>query len=130
MLRCLGSSFSLSQSPERLNAKTTSIIAIPGAVVTHQAVAPAQLLFNTGFPRPGRPSLGSWALYGLGAETENLPAFVVMSTGSGLSGGSALWSSGFMPTIYTGVRFRNGRDAILNVATAWSRLLLTSSTTP
>jgi len=79
--------------------------------------APAQLLMNTGFGQPGRPSLGSWALYGLGAMTQDLPAFVVMSTGSGLSGGSALWSSGFMPTVYTGVRLRNGRDAILNVAT-------------
>ena len=76
--------------------------------------APAQLFFNTGFSQPGRPSLGSWALYGLGTETQNLPAFVVMSTGS-LSGGSALWSSGFLPTVYTGVRFRNQGEPILNV---------------
>ena len=78
--------------------------------------APAQIFFQTGFSQPGRPSMGSWALYGLGAETQNLPAFVVMSTGSGISGGSALWSSGFLPTSYTGVRFRNQGDAILNVA--------------
>ncbi len=77
--------------------------------------APAQIFFNTGFSQPGRPSLGSWALYGLGAETQNLPAFVVMSTGSGLSGGSALWSSGFLPTLYTGVRFRNQGPPVLNV---------------
>jgi Protein of unknown function (DUF1501) len=77
--------------------------------------APAQIFFNTGFSQPGRPSIGSWALYGLGAETQNLPAFVVMSTGSGLSGGSALWSSGFLPTLYTGVRFRNQGPPILNV---------------
>lgn len=79
--------------------------------------APAQILFQTGFSQPGRPSMGSWVLYGLGAETENLPAFVVMSTGSGISGGSALWSSGFLPTTYSGVRFRNQGDAILNVST-------------
>ncbi len=78
---------------------------------------PAQLFFNTGFFQPGRPSIGSWVLYGLGAETEDLPAFVVMSTGSGLSGGSALWSSGFMPSHFTGVRFRDGKDPILNVST-------------
>lgn len=77
--------------------------------------APAQIFFNTGFSQPGRPSFGSWTLYGLGAETENLPAFVVMSTGSGLSGGSALWSSGFLPTVYTGIRFRNQGPPILNV---------------
>ncbi len=78
--------------------------------------APAQIFFNTGFSQPGRPSLGSWLLYGLGAETENLPAFVVMSTGSGISGGSANWSSGFLPTVYTGVRLRNTGDPILNVS--------------
>ncbi|HVE41465.1 MAG TPA: DUF1501 domain-containing protein [Planctomycetota bacterium] len=77
--------------------------------------APAQIFFNTGFPQPGRPSLGSWAVYGLGSESKNLPAFVVMSTGSGISGGAALWSSGFMPTVYSGVRFRNSGDPILDV---------------
>src|SRR5712692_1093047 len=49
--------------------------------------APAQIFFNTGFSQPGRPSVGSWVTYGLGAETTDLPAFVVMSTGSGISGG-------------------------------------------
>ena len=79
--------------------------------------APAQLFLNSGFSQPGRPSLGSWTLYGLGSETDNLPAFVVMSTGAGLSGGSSLWSSGFLPTTYTGVQFRKGKDPILNVGT-------------
>ena len=79
--------------------------------------APGQLFFNTGFSQPGRPSLGSWAIYGLGAETENLPAFVVMNTSAGLSGGTSLWSSGMLPTLYTGVRFRNEKTPILNVAT-------------
>jgi len=78
--------------------------------------APAQIYFNTGFAQPGRPSLGSWVTYGLGCETQNLPAFVVMSTGSGISGGSACWSSGYLPTVYNGVRFRNQGDPILNVS--------------
>lgn len=78
--------------------------------------APAQIFFQTGFGQPGRPCIGSWALYGLGSESQNLPAFVVMSTGSGLSGGTALMSSGFLPTIYNGVRFRNSGDPILNVS--------------
>jgi len=78
--------------------------------------APAQTFFQTGFSQPGRPSMGSWALYGLGAESQNLPAFVVMSTGAGISGGTALWNSGFLPTTYNGVRFRNQGDPILNVA--------------
>jgi uncharacterized protein (DUF1501 family) len=78
--------------------------------------APAQIFFNTGFAQPGRPSLGSWVVYGLGSESEDLPAFVVMSTGSGISGGAANWSSGFLPTYYTGTRLRNQGDPILNVS--------------
>jgi hypothetical protein len=54
-------------------------------------------------------------IYGLGSQTQDLPAYVVMSTGSGISGGSANWSSGFMPSIYAGVRFRNQGDPILDV---------------
>ena len=78
--------------------------------------APAQIFFNTGFSQPGRPSIGSWVTYGLGAEARDLPAFIVMSTGSGISGGTANWSSGFLPTVYSGVRLRNQGDPILNVA--------------
>ena len=77
--------------------------------------APAQIFLNTGFSQPGRPCLGSWTIYGLGRESQNLPAFVVMSTGAGISGGSANWSSGFMPSTFSGVRFRNQGDPILNV---------------
>jgi hypothetical protein len=78
--------------------------------------APAQIFFNTGFSQPGRPSFGSWVTYGIGAESSDLPAFVVMSTGSGISGGAACWSSGFLPSVYAGVRLRNQGDAILNVS--------------
>ena len=78
--------------------------------------APAQTFMQTGFAVPGRPSIGSWVTYGLGSAATDLPAFVVLSTGSGISGGSALWSSGFLPTSYNGVRFRNQGDPILNVS--------------
>jgi hypothetical protein len=76
---------------------------------------PAQIFLNTGFAQPGRPCLGAWVIYGLGAITDNLPAFIVMSTGTGISGGAANWASGFLPTIYSGVRLRNGGEPILNV---------------
>lgn len=79
--------------------------------------APAQIFMNTGFSQPGRPSMGSWITYGLGSETRDLPSFVVMSTGSGISGGAACWSSGFLPSVYSGTRFRNTGDPILNVST-------------
>ena len=77
--------------------------------------APAQIFMNCGFGQPGRPSMGSWVTYGLGSECDQLPAFVVMSTGGGISGGSANWSSGFLPSMHTGTRFRNAGDPILNV---------------
>jgi hypothetical protein len=79
--------------------------------------APAQIFMNTGFSQPGRPSMGSWITYGLGSETKDLPSFVVMSTGGGISGGAACWSSGFLPSVHTGTRFRNTGDPILNVST-------------
>src|SRR4029077_7977210 len=78
--------------------------------------APAQLFFNTGFSQPGRPSIGSWVAYGIGADTNDLPAFIVMSTGSGISGGAATWSSGFLPSVYTGGRLRNSGGPILDVS--------------
>lgn len=78
--------------------------------------APAQIFLNTGSSLPGRPSMGSWVCYGLGSECDDLPGFVVLSSGSGLSGGTSLWSSGFLPTSYQGVPFRTKGDPILDVA--------------
>ena len=98
-------------------AKVADDIALIKSIHTDQFNhAPAQIFFNTGFSQPGRPCIGSWATYGLGCSTQNLPAFVVMSTGAGISGGTANWSSGFLPTSYTGVRLRNQGDVILDVA--------------
>ena len=78
--------------------------------------APAQLLVNTGNGVPGRPSMGSWLSYGLGSEADDLPAFVVLKSGGNLSGGSAMWNSGFLPSSHQGVAFRDRGDPILNVA--------------
>ena len=78
--------------------------------------APAQIFLNSGFAQPGRPCMGSWVSYGLGAETSDLPAFLVMSTGSGISGGAANWSSGFLPSVYAGTRLRAQGDPILDVS--------------
>ncbi|MEL7497020.1 MAG: DUF1501 domain-containing protein [Planctomycetota bacterium] len=77
--------------------------------------APAQLFFNTGNGLPGRPAMGSWLSYGLGSEANDLPSFVVLTSG-GLSGGSSLWSSGFLPGVHQGVPFRASGDPILHVA--------------
>ena len=77
---------------------------------------PAVTFFQTGFQIAGRPSIGSWISYGLGSESENLPAFVVMvSQGGGNSQALAdrQWGSGFIPTKYQGVKFRSGADPVL-----------------
>ncbi|MDA7526219.1 DUF1501 domain-containing protein [Verrucomicrobiales bacterium] len=113
-----GKSGTVLGSPLKHLSKVVDDLCFVKSVTTDQFNhAPAQIFFNTGFSQPGRPSIGSWALYGLGSETQDLPAFVVMSTGGGLSGGTSLWSSGFLPTTYTGVQFRNGSEPILNVST-------------
>jgi hypothetical protein len=76
--------------------------------------APAQILMNTGSMIFGRPSMGSWSLYGLGSESQDLPGFVVFSSGrKGPSGGNACWGSGFLPTVYQAVQFRGGADPVL-----------------
>jgi len=72
----------------------------------------------TGSERAGRPSIGSWISYGLGKETEELPAFVVLtSRGSAWTGGEAvqsqLWSNGFLPAEHQGVPFRSTGDPVL-----------------
>jgi uncharacterized protein DUF1501 len=74
---------------------------------------PGQLMFNCGSPLVGRPSMGAWVTYGLGSESQNLPGFVVLSSGNGTSAGSGNWSSGFLPSIYQGVTFRNSGDPVL-----------------
>ena len=75
---------------------------------------PAKLFFNTGFPQPGKPSMGAWVTYGIGSESKDLPGFVVLQSGPrGPRAGSTLWSSGFLPTTYQGVPFRSTGDPIL-----------------
>src|SRR6266702_6949763 len=75
--------------------------------------APGQVLMQTGSTQFGRPCFGSWVLYGLGSEAKNLPGFVVLNSAGGLSGGAALYGSGFLPTVYQGVPFRKSGDPVL-----------------
>lgn len=76
---------------------------------------PGVTFLQTGSQFPGRPSIGAWLDYGLGAENENLPSFVVMVTKD--KGGQPLvsrfWGSGFLPSKHQGVRFRSGKDPVL-----------------
>ena len=76
---------------------------------------PAVTMAQTGFRLGGRPSMGAWISYGIGCETQNLPAFVVMisSAGGGQPLYDRLWGSGFLPSRYQGVRFRSEGDPVL-----------------
>ncbi len=79
---------------------------------------PAVTFFQTGAQLAGRPSIGAWISYGLGSETHELPAFVVMiSQGSGNPNDQPLydrlWGSGFLPTTYQGIKFRSQGDPVL-----------------
>jgi hypothetical protein len=79
---------------------------------------PAHSLINTGTSIPGRPSMGSWLLYGLGSETDNLPGYVVLtSVGGGQSQpiASRQWHSGFLPSKFQGVEFRSQGEPVLYV---------------
>lgn len=75
--------------------------------------APAQIFMNTGHQQFGRPSLGSWTVYGLGSASEDLPGYVVLTSAKGTSGGPSNYGCGFLPTIYNGVPFRGSGDPIL-----------------
>lgn len=79
---------------------------------------PAVTFFQTGAQLAGRPSIGSWLIYGLGSENQNLPGFVAMiSQGSGNPNDQPLydrlWGSGFLPTKYQGTKFRSTGDPVL-----------------
>ena len=78
---------------------------------------PAQLMVHAGQSRIGYPSMGSWVTWGLGSENSDLPGFIVLLSGGRLPRvGKALWSSGFLPSVYQGVQCRSQGDPVLNVS--------------
>ena len=74
---------------------------------------PGQLMMNCGSPIPGRPSMGAWVTYGLGSGSQDMPGYVVLSSGSGTSAGTQNWTSGFLPSVHQGVPFRSTGDPVL-----------------
>jgi hypothetical protein len=81
---------------------------------------PAHAFMNSGSIIKGRPSMGSWLLYGLGAETDDLPGFVVL-TSAGASGQQPVsarqWSAGFLPSKFQGIQFQSRGDAVHYIGT-------------
>jgi hypothetical protein len=81
--------------------------------LTHE---PAVYLMQSGKQGPGRPSLGSWVVYGLGSENQNLPAYVVLDDPLGLPiNGTENWQAGFLPPVFQGTRFRSTGSPVLNL---------------
>lgn len=76
---------------------------------------PGQLMMQCGRETFGLPTMGSWLNYGLGSESQNLPGYVVLTSGRGSSAGATLWQSGFLPSTYSGVLFRNQGEPVLNL---------------
>jgi hypothetical protein len=124
---CLGSPFKfkrhgqsgtvLSELLPHLSTHADRIAIIRSMHTTQFNHAPAQIFINTGHQIIGRPSLGSWLMYGIGSENRDLPGFVVMLSGEAdPDGGKALWGSGFLPTVYQGVEFRSKGDPVLFVS--------------
>ena len=75
----------------------------------------AHTFMNSGFRLPGRPSMGSWLLYGLGSESEDLPGFVVLTSEGGSQSqpiAARQWSSGFLPSVYQGVKLSSAGEPV------------------
>ena len=104
----------LSEILPHLATVVDDIAVVKGMVTDAFNHAPGQIMMSTGSQIFGRPSLGAWVCYGLGSESQDLPGFIVFSTGhKGPSGGNSNWGSGFLPTVYQGVPFRTSGDPVL-----------------
>lgn len=75
---------------------------------------PAQLLMHTGSQQPGNASIGAWATYGLGSENQNLPGYIVLTSGGkNPDAGKSVWGAGFLPSVYQGVQCRSQGEPVL-----------------
>ncbi|MFN7944492.1 MAG: DUF1501 domain-containing protein [Blastocatellia bacterium] len=106
----------LSEALPRLATVVDDIAVIRSMVTDAINHAPGQIFMNTGSVQFGRPSFGAWVTYGLGCETQDLPAFVVLSSSGGTSGGAGNWGCGFLPTVYQGVPFQRTGPPILSLS--------------
>ncbi|HVR35079.1 MAG TPA: DUF1501 domain-containing protein [Methylomirabilota bacterium] len=126
-LLCVGSPFKFSRHG-KCGAELSELLPHTARVVDDIAILramytepinhdPAVTFIGTGHQQPGRPTLGSWVSYGLGSENENLPAFIVLLSGSGGQPlQSRYWGSGFLPGSHQGVQFRGTGDPVLFVS--------------
>lgn len=104
----------ISELMPHLSTVADEISFLKGVTTDQFNHGPAQFLMHTGSARLGRPSLGSWVTYGLGTENQNLPGFVVLTSGGqNPDAGKSVWGSGFLPSVYQGVQCRSEGDPVL-----------------
>ena len=116
-VRCGSSGMELSDAIPNLHRVADKLCLVRSMHTDQFNHAPAELMVYTGSARSGRPSLGSWATYGLGSENANLPGFVVLiSSGVQPNGGTSSFGSGFLPSVYQGVQCRSKGDPVLYVS--------------
>ena len=126
-LRCVGSRFRFGRYGAS-GAQVSELLPHTARIVDQLAIIrsvhtdainhdPAVTLIQTGAQQPGRPSMGAWVSYGLGCETDRLPAFVVLASNAGTDQPllSRYWGSGFLPSSHQGVEFRSQGEPILFV---------------
>src|SRR5437867_3964144 len=111
----------LSEALPHLAAHVDEIAVIRSMYNSHPNHEPALFKIHSGQLLPGLPALGSWVVYGLGSENQNLPAYVVLDDPQGLPiNGVENWQAGFLPPTFQGTRFRSTGSPVLNLAPATS----------
>ncbi len=127
VLKCVGSAYEF-QRYGRSGVELSRMLPHTGSIVDDITLIrsmvtdpinhdPAVTYFGTGSQQPGRPTMGAWLAYGLGSANENLPSYVVLTSGSG---GQSLqaryWGNGFLSANYQGVQMRSQGDPVLYVS--------------
>jgi hypothetical protein len=110
--KCGRSGIEMSDIFEHLPSVADELAVVRSCYHTEFNHAPALYLVHSGTRQMGRPSLGSWAMYGLGSESENLPGYVVMRDGA-LKGGVVTYGNGFLPAVYQATELRSTGAPIL-----------------
>jgi hypothetical protein len=107
----------VSDAMPHLTEVVDDIALIKSMYTMHPNHEPALFMIQSGRIIPGRPTMGSWVVYGLGTENQNLPAYVVLDDPLGLPvNGTQNWQAGFLPPVYQGTRIRSTGSPILNLA--------------
>jgi hypothetical protein len=106
----------VSEIMPHLAKQVDDIAVIKSMFTTHPNHEPALFMIHSGRIIPGRPTMGAWVAYGLGSESQNLPAYVVLDDPLGLPvNGVQNWQAGFLPPVYQGMRLRSVGSPILNL---------------